>query len=73
MRLGDEERDEALKSYYTLCKEKSAVAFIEWRMEQARLLAEHPYLKKALRLRRLINYEKFDKEKDIFKIYMGHE
>lgn len=36
-------------------------------------MAEHPYLKKALRLRRLINYKKFDKEKDIFKIYMEHE
>ena len=73
LKLGDEVRDEALKSYYKLCKEKAAVGFIQWRIEQARLQAENPYLKKALRLRRLISFQKYNKEQELFNIYMDNE
>ena len=39
------------------------------------MLAEnHPYMKKALRLRRLVNYQKYNsKEQELFKLYMDNE
>ena len=68
MSLEDEARDVALKNYFSLCKEKAAKSFIEWRMEQAKLLKDNPTLKKALRYRRLlINQSTFvRKEKTMF-------
>lgn len=72
MSLDDQVRDESLKAYYHLCKEKGAANFMYWRVEQAKLQAQYPYLKKALRLRRLINFEKYDKESQLFQLYMDN-
>ena len=33
MRLGDDVREVCLKSYFTLCKEKAAKKFINWRIQ----------------------------------------
>ena len=38
------------------------------------MLQENPYMKKALRLRRLVNYRKYNcKEQELFKLYMDNE
>ena len=71
MRLNDEVRDHALKAYFHYCKERHAKAFIEWRVQQAQL-AKVPEKKKALRLRRLHNFHKYDKEESIFDLYMAN-
>ena len=66
--MTDEVRDHTLKSYFHLCKEMSAKMFIEWRIKQKELLRD-PNLKKALRIRHLSNFQKYDKEEIIFKLY----
>ena len=72
--LNDEVRDVALKRYFKLCKERSAQAFIEWRMEQKKIQEDNPCMKKALRLRRLINRTQCErKEVKMFEIYKSHE
>lgn len=53
MRISEEVREEALKSYFGFCKERAAKAFIEWRITQASLVKK-PLTAKALRLRRLL-------------------
>ena len=68
LRMTDEVRDHTLKSYFHLCKEMSAKMFIEWRIKQKELLKD-PILKKALRIRHLSNFQKYDKEEIIFKLY----
>ena len=37
MRLTEDVREHALKTYFHYCKEKAAKNFIDWRMEQAKL------------------------------------
>lgn len=69
MSIDDELRDESLNAYYLLCKEKGAHSFMHWRIEQQKLQKRFPFLKKALRLRRLIAFDKFNKEEHIFKLY----
>ena len=67
-------RDVALKRYFKLCKERAAQAFIEWRMEQKKIQENNPCLKKALRLRRLMNRTQCErKEVKMFEIYNSHE
>ena len=46
--------------------------FIEWRIEQAKLV-EDPVMRKALRLRRLSSFRKFDQEQTIYDLYTAHE
>lgn len=73
MSIPQEVRDASLKAYYKLCKERGAKKFIEWRMEQARLQACYPYYQKAIRIRRLVNFEKFNLESLMYKIYKDNE
>ena len=72
MRVGDDVREVCLKSYFHLCKEKAARKFIDWRIEQAKLIQDKS-LKRALRLRRLSNFDKFNKEESIFKLFKLYE
>ena len=72
MGLGDEVREVALKSYFHLCKEKQAKAFIDWRIEVAELCRDQS-LKQALRLRLIASKMKHeDKEEQIFQLYMNN-
>ena len=72
MNISDDLREYALKSYFHLCKEKAAKRFIEWRLEQAELVRD-PVMRQALRLRRLSEDPKFNKEESIFNLYQQYE
>lgn len=67
----DEVRDFALKAYYHYCKENGARCFIEWRQTLFDLEKDEAVYK-ALRIRRLMNFHKYDLEESIFKIYLEH-
>lgn len=74
MTIEDSARDQALKSYFSLCKERAAKTFIEWRIEQARILKQNPELKRPLRLRRLVVKSPAEiKEAKLFELYMKYE
>lgn len=70
--MDEEVREHALKTYFHYCKEKAAKNFINWRMEQAKIV-KIPELRAALRYRRLGNFKKYDKEEDMFRLYLKHE
>ena len=72
MNIEDDLREFVLQSYFHLCKEKAAKRFIEWRLEQAELVRD-PVMRQALRLRRLSQDPKFNKEESIFNLYQEHE
>lgn len=73
MSIEPEVKEQSIKAYYLFCKERGAKNFIQWRIEQARLQACYPYFKKALRLRRLVNYEKYNLENVLYRLYRQHE
>ena len=59
MRMGDEVREFALKTYFHLCKERGARSFMEWRIKQAEIMKD-PVMRKALRLRQMNNIENYN-------------
>lgn len=65
-------REKTLKLYFHICKEKAAKKFIEWRIEQAQV-TQNRAIKKAIRLRRLTDFHRFEKEEAIFSLYRENE
>ena len=68
LNIPDELKEQCIRQYYHMCKEKAATEFIEWRMYQAELL-QNPEMKKILRTHRLQNSRKLDLEQLIFEKY----
>jgi hypothetical protein len=64
MRLGDDVREVCLKSYFDLCKEKAAKKFINWRIQQASIIKDES-MKRVIRIKRLLNYKKYNREESI--------
>ena len=63
--MTDEVRDHTLKAYFHYCKEKAAKLFLEWRILESKIVKDSSK-KKALRLARITNFKKYDKEEEIF-------
>lgn len=68
MRVKEDLREHALKSYFHYCKERAAKSFIEWRIKLAKLIKD-PEKKKAIRFARLSNFHRYDLEEQMFKLY----
>ena len=72
MRVKEDLREHALKSYFHYCKERAAKNFIEWRIRLANLIRD-PEIKKAIRYARLSNFHKYDLEEQMYKLYLDSE